>query len=40
MVDSDTDALYTALQTLNLIWRIGLRGRNKKVRSPGEEVKG
>src|SRR5450755_2294365 len=26
-------ALYTAFRTLNLIWRIGLRGRNKKVRA-------
>ena len=30
--DSGTDALYTAFLTLVLIWRIGLQGRNKKVR--------
>src|ERR1035438_8136613 len=30
--DSGTDALYTAFPTLDLIWRIGSRGRNKKVR--------
>jgi hypothetical protein len=32
MFDSGTDALYTAFLTLDLIWRIGLQRRNKKVR--------
>ena len=35
--DSGTDALYTAFLTLVLIWRIGLRGRNKKVQVWGNQ---
>src|ERR1039458_3299605 len=31
LFDSGTDALYTAFLTLDLIWRIGFRDRNKKV---------
>jgi hypothetical protein len=31
MFDSGTDALYTAFLSLDLIWRIALRRRNKKV---------
>jgi hypothetical protein len=31
MFDSGTDALYTAFLSLDLIWRIGLQRRNKKV---------
>src|ERR1035437_9255869 len=35
MFDSGTDALYTAFLTLDLIWRIGLQRRNKKMRESG-----
>src|ERR1035438_9091107 len=31
LFDSGTVALYTAFLTLDLIWRIGFRHRNKKV---------